>query len=74
MVNDMRVPSSSSSSSGTSSVFRHHKSVPRGAPTDSDWLDPDTLFDVRALWIVRVFALQHPLSTQRVDEGGTACA
>jgi hypothetical protein len=37
-----------------------------------DWLDPDTLFDVRGIWVVRDFVRQNLRLAQSVDEGGTA--
>jgi hypothetical protein len=40
--------------------------------TNSDWLNPDTLLDVRALWVIGIFALEDSLSAQGIDEGGTA--
>ena len=41
--------------------------------TNGDWLDSDTLLNVRAVWVVRVFALKHSLSAQGIYEGSAAC-
>ena len=75
MVSEMRVPSSSNSSS------RHHVSETlvfqgfqphRFVRTDCDWFDPHTLLQVRICGIVSILALQDLPATQCVDEGSPA--
>lgn len=53
----------------SSSMVRRFQCAPH---TNSDWLNPDTLLDVRALWVIGIFALEDSLSAQGIDEGGTA--
>ena len=41
-------------------------------PTDCDWLDPHSLFQVCIRRVVRIFALQDLPTTQGIDESGPA--
>ncbi len=36
--------------------------------TDCDWLDLDTLLDVRRCWVVDFLVSEHLLAAKRVDE------
>ena len=72
IVSEIRVPSSSSSNSG-----RNASAVVQAStlaycliqqPTNSDWLDLYTLFNMRGGWVVRVFVLEDFLATESVYE------
>jgi len=69
MVSEIRVPSSSSSSSRD--AVSHWTTVAKQekpARTDSDWLDAHTLFKVGIGSVVCVFGMQNSLSAQGVHE------
>lgn len=70
MVKEMRVPSSSSSNSRQNrEQLLHLVMIEVCIRTNSDWLDPDTLFNVCILGIIGVFALENFPSTESVDKG-----
>lgn len=74
MVSEMRVPSSSSSSSDKiesvnySLVHALSTPAPR-APTNCDGLDLHALLDMGDRRVIRVLVLQNLLAAQSVDEG-----
>lgn len=72
MVSEMRVPSSSSSSSDeieSVKVFLARVASAR-PPTNGDGLDLDALLDVCDICVVRLLVLEHLLAAERVHEGG----
>jgi hypothetical protein len=76
MVKEIRVPSSSSSSSVISSQYSQPTiGAMRGTVqlTDGNGLNADTLLEVSVGSIVGVLALQNLLSTESVDESCASC-
>lgn len=78
MVNEIRVPSSSSSSSVA--VMRQYGHVADdifnavlASLTDGDGLDPDTLLDVCVGGIIGILALEYFLPAEGIDERSTTC-
>ena len=79
MVSDIRVPSSSSSSSTACPGQPHRSSEGEGkgrlierAHTDGDRFDSDALLEMGVGGIVGVLGLQHSLAAQSVNEGSAA--
>jgi hypothetical protein len=70
MVREIRVPSSSNSSSVEDRWVSIHERLPGGDSqlTDGDGLDADTLLDVSVFSIVGILALQNLLAAESVDE------
>jgi hypothetical protein len=71
MVREIRVPSSSNSSSVEDRWVSIHERLSGGDSqlTDGDGLDADTLLDVSVFSIVGILALQNLLAAESVDEG-----
>lgn len=71
MVKEIRVPSSSSSSSGNSQLRNNRRDIlsASGQHTDGNRLDLDALFDVSAVGVVGILVPENGLTAQRVDEG-----
>lgn len=74
MVREIRVPSSSSSSSDELEsvsvpiyAFAHDWGL--GPPTNCDGLDLHALLDVRRRWVVRFLVLEDFLAAKRVYKG-----
>jgi hypothetical protein len=76
MVKEIRVPSSSSSSSAISSQYSQPTiGAMRGMVqlTDGNGLNTDTLLEVSVGSIVGILALQNLLSAESVDESCASC-
>lgn len=76
MVSEIRVPSSSSSSSDGAISETHTKNQSMCSPksrTNRKGLDLDALLNVRVGSIVGFLMLENRLAAERVDEGGSAC-
>lgn len=70
MVREIRVPSSSSSSSARKSESTRIVYVIQDErPTNCDGFDPHTLFDVCVFGIISILVLEDLLATEGVDEG-----
>lgn len=77
MVSEMRVPSSSSSSSNgavSGCPAKEWGVSSSTSRTNRKRLDLDALFDVRVGSIVGFLMLEDRLAAERVDEGGPACS
>jgi hypothetical protein len=72
MVNEMRVPSSSSSDAYISSRGPTNMMI-ANSHTDCDWLNFDTLFNVCGCWIIGILVIEHSLAAECVNEGSSAC-
>jgi hypothetical protein len=72
MVNEMRVPSSSSSDIWLANLRGHY--LPLERHTDGDGLDLDALLDMCRCGVIRLLVLEDLLAAERVDEGCPACA
>lgn len=71
MVREIRVPSSSNSSSDEERRVSIHEQLSGGDSqlTHGDGLDADALLDVSVGSIIGILALQNLLSAESVDEG-----
>jgi hypothetical protein len=67
MVNEMRVPSSSSSGPGSANCAANDKALSRH--TDGDGLDLDAFLNVCRRGVVRLLMLEDLLATESVHEG-----
>jgi len=74
MVSEMRVPSSSNSSSvqHVRTGWGRGGAWVRGKPTDGEGLDLNAILDVRGGWVVRLLMGQNRLAAKRVHEGRPA--
>ena len=73
MVKEMRVPSSSNSSSRSGQLIGYDSKRDRTRMrTNSDGLDLDAFLDVSAGGIFRFLVSEHRLAAECVDEGGPA--
>lgn len=72
MVKEMRVPSSSSSSSRhVLEMWQCEPGLFRSYRTDCDGLDLDTVFDVGIMGVIRILVLENVLAAKGVDKGST---
>ncbi len=79
MVREMRVPSSSSSSSEAIDTSISPTCAPdltalsKGLRTNSDWLYPNSFLKMSVRGIVRILALKDSSAAEGVHEGGPTC-
>lgn len=74
MVREMRVPSSSSSSSVDFVRMLSCMARVEIIHTNSDWFYANSFFEVGGLSIIGILPLKNLLSAQSVDEGGATCS